>query len=306
MSDYLMSHPFPDGPGGSFHSTTVPMDFQLQTPGDAVVHELRPGPAIPAADGSSTKLCVVLHPPSNQVFALKSVTSTALPREMRQLENEEFALQKLKGCSNVVQLLHSLSTESEGVRTKSLLLEYVSGGSFSAVLKHCGGALPEQAVRRYARGVLQGLADVHAQGLVHCDVKGANILICKNTQDTKLCSFGYSMQQGDALKRVKKKQRLQGTYNWMAPEVMRQEDQTQASDVWSYGCTVLELLTGVPPWSDHAKADSLTEIIGYGAETPPLPDFVSAECKNFLQACLQREPEDRPTAQQLLQHPFCL
>jgi mitogen-activated protein kinase kinase kinase 1 len=90
----------------------------------------------------------------------------------------------------------------------------------------------------------------------------------------------------------------------MAPEVVKGKNKGYGlpADVWSLGCTVLEMLTGEIPYSNLECMSALFRI-GKG-ELPPIPDTLSRDGKDFILQCLQVNPDDRPTAAQLLNHPF--
>uniref|UniRef100_A0A0D3ESX3 Protein kinase domain-containing protein n=1 Tax=Oryza barthii TaxID=65489 RepID=A0A0D3ESX3_9ORYZ len=95
-----------------------------------------------------------------------------------------------------------------------------------------------------------------------------------------------------------------GTPAFMAPEVARGEEQGPAADVWALGCTIIEMATGRVPWSDMDDVFSAVHRIGYTDAVPEIPEWLSPEAKNFLSRCFTRNPSDRPTAAQLLEHPF--
>ena len=91
----------------------------------------------------------------------------------------------------------------------------------------------------------------------------------------------------------------------MAPEVIRQQKNVgRRSDIWSLGCTVLEMLTGKPPYAEITNATACIFKIASSTELPPIPHFVSPECEDFLKRCFVRDPLKRATARELLQHPF--
>jgi serine/threonine protein kinase len=185
--------------------------------------------------------------------------------------------------------------------------------------------LCEPIVRLYTEQLLSGLAYLHKNGVVHRDVKVANVLV-DEAGTVKLADFGASkilsrLQQSeeatspnDHARAPQWESSLQargitttkGTPLYMAPEVAFGAVHTSKSDIWSVGCTVLQMLTGKEPWSECADASLFALMQRIAATTcgPPLPDFVSAEAISFLKLCFQRDPNDRPTAADLLCHSF--
>lgn len=88
----------------------------------------------------------------------------------------------------------------------------------------------------------------------------------------------------------------------MAPEVIQLQGTTPKSDIWSLGCTVIELATGKPPYASLIAMSAMFRIVE--DEHPPLPEAISAEMQDFLLCCFQKDPEERPSATQLKQHPW--
>jgi serine/threonine protein kinase len=107
------------------------------------------------------------------------------------------------------------------------------------------GKLNENLVASYAVKILEGLHYLHCCDVVHCDLKAANILTTK-TGNVKLSDFGVSLN----LKAIEREKDIAGTPNWMAPEVIELKGASTKADIWSLGCTVVELLTGRPPFGD--------------------------------------------------------
>lgn len=97
---------------------------------------------------------------------------------------------------------------------------------------------------------------------------------------------------------------FKGSPYWMAPEVvMNTGGYSLAVDIWSLGCTILEMATSKPPWSQYEGVAAIFKI-GNSKDIPEIPDHLSNDAKSFIRLCLQREPSLRPTATQLLEHPF--
>lgn len=176
-----------------------------------------------------------------------------------------------------------------------IFLEYCSGGSLRNVYKK-HGPLSEKQVTKYLRQVLEGLIYLHSQGVVHRDVKAANILLT-NEGDIKLTDFGVSTKVST---KTIKTYSIAGTPNWMAPEIISMDGTSTASDIWSLGATIVELLTGEPLYSHLNEMAALHAIVT--DEYPPIPTFISSTCKDFLLKCFEKQPTKRITAKSLLEH----
>ncbi|PVU98864.1 hypothetical protein BB559_001214 [Furculomyces boomerangus] len=179
-----------------------------------------------------------------------------------------------------------------------LIMEYVENGSLAATLKSFG-VFPEKLVLAYILKILEGLIYLHSSNVVHCDLKAANILTTKQG-NTKLADFGVSLNLGLHVS-YDESFIVAGTPCWMSPEIIKLEGPTTASDIWSLGCTIIELLTGKPPYADMVSMAALYHIVE--DEHPPLPENLSENLKSFLLACFEKEPKKRPTAIQLMEHP---
>lgn len=148
-------------------------------------------------------------------------------------------------------LLYSPSALPPTSDQSSLPLRYAENGSLGQTLK-AFGKLNERLVASYVVKILEGLHYLHQSDVVHCDLKAANILTTK-TGNVKLSDFGVSLNLR-AMEREMKD--VAGTPNWMAPEVIELKGASPKSDIWSLGCTVIELLTGRPPYADIANGMS--------------------------------------------------
>ncbi|XBI18712.1 hypothetical protein VPH35_060416 [Triticum aestivum] len=225
---------------------------------------------------------------SGELLAVKSAGAGGAA----QLEREGSVLTGL--CSpHIIPCLGSRAAECGEYQ---LFLEFAPGGSLADEAARSGGCLPEPAIRAYAGDVARGLEYLHARSLVHGDVKARNVVIGGDGR-ARLTDFGCARAVDSLLP-------MGGTPAFMAPEVARVEEQGPASDVWALGCTVVEMATGRAPWSDMNDLLAAVHRIGYTAAVPEVPGWLSAEAKDFLDGCFRRQPSDRSTAAQLLDHPF--
>jgi serine/threonine protein kinase len=143
---------------------------------------------------------------------------------------------------------------------------------------------------------------------VHRDIKGANILI-DNNGIPKLADFGAARKLADVSlstngTSTNNPKSLQGTPLFMAPEVVLQSGYGRQSDIWSLGCTVIEMITGRPPWSRFKTQVSALFHIASTDQPPELPAWISVHAKEFILLCMRRDPQQRANAVALLQHPF--
>ncbi|EAY77608.1 hypothetical protein OsI_32650 [Oryza sativa Indica Group] len=236
---------------------------------------------------------------SGELFVVKSAGDAVAATARQQLRREWSVMSGLSS-PHVLRCLGFVQAAAGAGGEHQLLLEYAPGGSLADVVARNGDRLDESAFRAYAADVLRGLDYLHGKLVVHGDVKGSNVLVGADGR-AKLADFGCArvVMPGGSKQPV-----LGGTPAFMAPEVARGEEQGPAADVWALGCTVIEMATGRAPWSDMDDVLAALRMIGYTDAVPDLPPWLSPEAKDFLRRCMQRRAGDRPTAAQLLQHPF--
>ncbi|KAI4337761.1 hypothetical protein L6164_016137 [Bauhinia variegata] len=228
-------------------------------------------------------------------FAVKEVSlldqGSQGKQSVLQLE-QEIALLNQFEHENIVRYYGTEMTESK----LYIFLELVTQGSLLSLYHRY--YLQDSQVSAYTRQILHGLKYLHDRNVIHRDIKCANILVDANGS-VKLADFGLA--KATKLNDIKS---CRGTAYWMAPEVVRGKDRGYGlpADIWSLGCTVLEMLTRQIP-NAHLELVQVLFKIGKG-EPPPVPDDLSRDARDFILQCLNVNPNDRPTAAQLLDHSF--
>ncbi|KAK1438060.1 hypothetical protein QVD17_03863 [Tagetes erecta] len=227
--------------------------------------------------------------------AIKQVSLENIAQEDLNIIMQEIDLLKNLNHKNIVKYLGSLKTKAH----LHIILEYVENGSLANIIKpNKFGPFPESLVAVYIAQVLEGLVYLHEQGVIHRDIKGANILTTKEGL-VKLADFGVATKLTEADVNTHS---VVGTPYWMAPEVIEMSGVCAASDIWSVGCTVIELLTCVPPYYDLQPMPALFRIVQ--DEHPPIPDSLSPGLTDFLRQCFKKDARLRPDAKTLLSHPW--
>ncbi|XP_010248249.1 PREDICTED: mitogen-activated protein kinase kinase kinase YODA-like isoform X2 [Nelumbo nucifera] len=294
-------HPLPLPPGAilpplstSFHQTTAKPEVSSKA------GQWQKGKLI--GSGTFGSVYVATNRETGASCAMKEVN--LIPDDpksaecIKQLEQEIKVLSQLKH-PNIVQFYGSEIIEERFY----IYLEYVFPGSINKFIREHCGAITESVVRNFTRHILSGLAYLHSKKTIHRDIKGANLLVDASGV-VKLADFGMAKHLDGHAAQLS----LKGSPYWMAPEVIHSmmkkdtnSDLAYAVDIWSLGCTVIEMLNGKPPWSELEGAGAMFKVL---RESPPIPETLSAEGKDFLRRCFQRNPADRPSASKLLEHPF--
>ncbi|KAK3025567.1 hypothetical protein RJ639_041045 [Escallonia herrerae] len=214
------------------------------------------------------------------------------------LQGEQFFLSKLSSPYVVEYMGFDVGYENMKP-VYNLFMEYVPGGTLSDVIKKRGGSIDEPTIKSYTRQILRGLDYLQMNGLVHCDIKGQNILIGED--GARIADLGCAkfLEGGEAATTM-----FSGTPVFMAPEVARGEEQGFPADVWALGCTIIEMATGSHPWPDLDDPVSAIYRIGHSGVLPEFPRWLSDDGKDFLGKCFRRNAEERWTVKQLLEHPF--
>lgn len=241
--------------------------------------------------------------------------SEEVSKEVKALQRE---IQLLQDISNprIVQYYGSQKQPS----VLSIFMEYVPGGSVKDQIQEYG-PLSENVTKRYTRQVIEGLEFLHSSMIVHRDIKGANILR-DHEGNIKLTDFGAAKRLSNiAAKTIDKSvppsslirkytdkscstKTITGTPYYMSPEIIEGKNYGRKVDIWSLGCTVVEMMSGHPPWHEYEGVAAIFKIATQPHPHYTLPTHASLSVRDFLMCCFARDPEERPSAKVLSSHMF--
>nr|XP_033774848.1 serine/threonine-protein kinase 17A-like isoform X1 [Geotrypetes seraphini] len=214
--------------------------------------------------------------------------------------NEIAILEMAKFSPHVVDLREVYETNSELI----LVLEYAAGGEiFNQCLADHGEAFTEKDVVRLIRQILNGVAYLHRNNVVHLDLKPQNILLTNSDPlgDIRIVDFGLS-RCVDSVKEVRE---ILGTPEYVAPEILNYEPISTATDMWSIGVLTYVMLTGESPFLGDNKQETFLNISQMNIQySQDVFEGITDLAIDFIKALLIKNPRKRAKAEQCLQHPW--
>lgn len=224
-----------------------------------------------------------------------------------------------------------MSDTADTIEQVYIFEEFCAGGSLANLLEH-GRIEEEIVIQTYAAQLLNGLIYLHSQDIVHRDIKPDNILLDR-MGTLKFVDFGAAKVLAKNQRTLAARSRaatpaavngnnigggapaedansLTGTPMYLSPETVRGERKGSlgSMDIWSLGCVILECATGRRPWSNLDNEWAIMFHIGIATKHPPLPEQgqLSDLGIDFIRQCLMIDADKRPTAPELLEHPWIL
>uniref|UniRef100_A0A8C2ZQN6 non-specific serine/threonine protein kinase n=1 Tax=Cyclopterus lumpus TaxID=8103 RepID=A0A8C2ZQN6_CYCLU len=242
-------------------------------------------------EGSTGVVCIATEKHSGRQVAVKMMDLRRQQR--RELLFNEVVIMRDYQHRNVVEMFKSALVEEE----LWVIMEYLQGGALTNIVSET--RLSEEQIATVCEAVLQALAYLHSQGVIHRDIKSDSILLTLDGR-VKLSDFGFCAQIS---KDIPKRKSLVGTPYWMAPEVISKSPYGTEVDVWSMGIMVVEMVDGEPPYFSETPVAAMKRLRD---ELAPTVRNISPVLKDFLDRMLTRDPLERASATDLLEHPFLL
>lgn len=247
---------------------------------------------IKIGEGSTGIVCIATVRSSGKLVAVKKMDLRKQQR--RELLFNEVVIMRDYRHENVVEMYNSYLVGDE----LWVVMEFLEGGALTDIVTHT--RMNEEQIAAVCLAVLQALAVLHAQGVIHRDIKSDSILLTHDGR-VKLSDFGFCAQVS---KEVPRRKSLVGTPYWMAPELISRLPYGPEVDIWSLGVMVIEMVDGEPPYFNEPPLKAMKMIRD---NLPPrLKNLhkASPSLKGFLDRLLVRDPAQRATAAELLKHPF--
>uniref|UniRef100_A0A7N9AUN9 non-specific serine/threonine protein kinase n=1 Tax=Mastacembelus armatus TaxID=205130 RepID=A0A7N9AUN9_9TELE len=245
-------------------------------------------------EGSTGVVCIATEKHSGRQVAVKMMDLRRQQR--RELLFNEVVIMRDYQHRNVVEMFKSALVEEE----LWVIMEYLQGGALTNIVSET--RLSEEQIATVCEAVLQALAYLHSQGVIHRDIKSDSILLTLDGR-VKLSDFGFCAQIS---KDIPKRKSLVGTPYWMAPEVISKSPYGTEVDVWSMGIMVVEMVDGEPPYFSETPVAAMKRLRDEPAPTVRNVSQISPVLKDFLDRMLTRDPLERASATDLLEHPFLL
>ncbi|CUF28004.1 protein kinase, putative [Bodo saltans] len=221
---------------------------------------------------------------------------------------------KIKGLSHP-NIMRYYDCVDEDDASMHVYMEYAPCGTLSSLIRTLGNDVPLSTVRAWTRQLVEGVLCLHSSGVIHRAIRGDNIFVTADSVLKIAVNFNHGCVIGDGSidEHDDRNCGLNGTESinsilFLAPEVINAcpgRPYGPPSDIWSIGCTVVEMLTGRPPWPEYFNRDNAIFAVMTAQELPEqMPDPCDGVLLNFLVNCFEIVPARRLSAQQLLQHPF--
>lgn len=245
-------------------------------------------------EGAAGEVFLATDAKTGEQLAIKKMPLNA---QNMKLLTSEIHIMKESSQANIVAYFDSFIVDDK----LWVAMEYMGGGCLTEILEQFDTLqMNEEQIAWVCQETLKGLAYIHSLHRIHRDIKSDNILL-GDTGDVKIADFGYAAQ---LTKKKNKRNTIVGTPYWMAPELIRGQHYDTKVDIWSLGIMLMEMAEGEPPYMEFPPLRALFLITTKGIPDLKEPERWSVAFKDFAAKCLEKDPEKRPTALEMLTHPY--
>jgi len=246
-------------------------------------------------EGAAGEVFLATDSTNGRRVAIKKMPLTA---QNLKLLSTEIQIMKTSKHPNIIEYIDAYIVDKK----LWVAMEFMGAGCLTEVLDQFDSNvhMTEAQIAFVCKATIKGLDYVHQMHRIHRDIKSDNILLGSDGS-CKIADFGYAAQ---LTQEKAKRFTIVGTPYWMAPELIRGQNYDQKVDIWSLGIMVMEMAEGDPPYMDFPPLRALFLITTKGIPGLKHPEKWTTEFKDFVAQCLEKDAENRPTADQLLFHPF--
>ncbi|KAJ4392224.1 Protein kinase [Gnomoniopsis smithogilvyi] len=245
--------------------------------------------------GASGSVYVAKVRNQNKPVAIKQMDLAHQPR--KELIVNEIMVMKDSQHENIVNFLDAFLRNGDSELW--VVMEYMEGGALTDVIDN-NPVITEEQISTICLETCRGLEHLHAQNIIHRDIKSDNVLLDANGQ-VKITDFGFCAKLTET---KSKRATMVGTPYWMAPEVVKQKEYGPKVDIWSLGIMAIEMIESEPPYLNEEPLKALYLIATNGTPRLKKPEKLSKELKAFLSVCLCVDVKSRASARELLEHDF--
>jgi len=245
-------------------------------------------------EGAAGEVFLANHGKSKEKFAIKKMPLNA---QNVKLLTSEIHIMKESDHKNIVAYKDSFRVDSQ----LWVVMEYMGGGCLTEILEqfdYC--QMNEGHIAWVCKETLKGLKYIHSLHRIHRDIKSDNMLL-SSKGDVKIADFGYAAQ---LTQKKDRRNTIVGTPYWMAPELIRGQNYDTKVDIWSLGIMIMEMAEGEPPYMEFPPLRALFLITTKGIPDLKEPEKWTKEFRDFVGKALEKDPEKRPSAVEMLKHPW--
>lgn len=240
--------------------------------------------------GAYGKVALVHDKKLDKYVAMKSIDKQGITNShiYKALVNE-VSIHKRVVHSNIIRLL----SHAEDSKKLYIIMECANKGSLFRLLRR-KGRFSEREAFFFFMQVCSAIHFLHSHQIMHRDIKPENLLLTKDNV-LKLCDFGCCARFND-----KAKATFCGTIEYMAPEVLRRDNCTEKTDIWSLGILLYEMLHGRAPYQGRREKGTIKQIL----HSKPLFGKIPEDAKEVIEALLSNDPSGRPEAWEIFRFPW--